>query len=60
VRRTRLNGEPVPDSDTTLGTLQIGFATLLTRRMILNLSGDFRVTGDVPDFRLTASLPIRF
>lgn len=60
VRRARLNGEPVPDSDTTLGTLQIGFATVLSRRIILNLSGDFRVTGDVPDFRLTASLPIRF
>jgi len=60
VHRTRLNGEPVPDSDTVLGTLQIGFATVLSRRIILNLSGDFRVTGDVPDFRLSASLPIRF
>lgn len=60
VRETRLNDEPVPDSDTVLGTFQVGFATVLSRSVMLNLSADLRVTGDVPDFRLSASLPIRF
>jgi hypothetical protein len=60
VRATRLDGERVPESDTVLGTLQIGFGTILTRRVLLNVSGDFRVTGDVPNFRLSATLPIRF
>lgn len=60
VSATRLNGQRVPESDTVAGTLQIGFGTILTRGMILNVSGDFRVTGNVPDFRLTATLPIRF
>ena len=60
VRATRLDGERVPDSDTVISTLQIGFSNILTRRVLLTLSGDFRLSGDVPDFRLNASLPIRF
>lgn len=60
VSATRLNGQRVPESDTVAGTLQIGFGTILTRGMILNVSGDLRVTGNVPDFRLSAALPIRF
>lgn len=60
VRAARLDGQRVPESDTVLGTLQIGFGTMLTRRLLLNLSGDFRVTGNVPNFRLSATLPIRF
>lgn len=60
VRAARLDGERVPESDTVLGTLQVGFGTILTRSTMLNLSGEFRVTGNVPNFRLNASLPIRF
>ena len=60
VQATRLDGERVPDSDTVINTLQIGFSNILTRRVLLTLSGDFRLSGDVPDFRLSASLPIRF
>jgi hypothetical protein len=60
VRATRLDGQRIPESDTVLGTLQIGFSTILTRRVLLNISGDFRVTGDVPNFRLSATLPVRF
>jgi hypothetical protein len=33
---------------------------ILTRRIMLNLATDIRVTGTVPDVRLSASLPIRF
>jgi hypothetical protein len=45
VGATRLDGERVPDSDTVLGSLQIGFGAVLSRSVLLNLSGDFRVTG---------------
>jgi len=60
VRATRLNGQTVPDSDTVLGTLQIGVGTVLSRNVLLNVSGDVRLTGNVPNFRLSVSLPIRF
>jgi hypothetical protein len=60
VRATRLDGERVPESDTTLGVFQIGVGTILTRRTMLNVSADLRVTGEVPDFRLSLTLPVRF
>jgi hypothetical protein len=60
VRATRLDGQRVPESDTVLGTLQVGFGTIVTRRVMLNLSADLRVTGEVPNFRLNAAIPIRF
>lgn len=60
VEATRVDGARVPDSDTVISTLQVGFSNILARRVLLTLSGDFRLSGDVPDFRLSASLPIRF
>jgi hypothetical protein len=60
VSASRIGGESVPGSDTVLGTLQMGFGTVLTRNLMLNFSGEFRVSGNVPDFRLTATLPYRF
>jgi hypothetical protein len=58
--RSRFNGQPLADTDATLGTLQIGIGTVLTRDMLLNVSADLRIEGNVPNYRLTASLPIRF
>lgn len=58
--RSRFNGQALADSDATLGTLQLGIGTVVTRNMMLNLSADIRVEGNVPNYRLTASLPIRF
>jgi hypothetical protein len=60
VSAARANGERVPDSDAVLGTFQLGFGTLLTRRLMLNVSGEFRTAGPVPNFRLVLGLPIRF
>jgi len=60
VGASRLNGQRVPDSDTALGTLQLGFATVLTPRLMLNVAGEFRTSGPVPNFRLLLGLPIRF
>ena len=59
-RVTRLNGQAVADSDTVFGTLQIGVGTVLSGNVLLNVSGELRVTGNVPNFRLGVSLPIRF
>jgi hypothetical protein len=56
----RLDGQRVQESDTVLGTLQLGVGTILTRRLMLNLSADLRVTGEVPNLRLNATLPMRF
>jgi len=55
-----VDGQRVPDSDTVLGTVQVGFATLLSRSVMLNLGGEFRFSGPVPNFRLTVGLPFRF
>jgi hypothetical protein len=57
---TRVDGQRVSDSDTVLGTLQVGFGTLVSRSVMLNVSGEFRVSGNVPNFRLVLGLPIRF
>lgn len=60
VGTARLDGERIPDSDTVLGTFQLGFGTVLSRRVLLNVSGEMRLTGAVPDFRLGVTLPVRF
>jgi len=60
VSAARVGGERISDSDTVLGRLTLGFGTLLTRRLMLNFSGEFRVAGPLPNFRLTMGLPIRF
>ena len=57
---TRIDGQRVADSDTVLGTLQLGFGTVVSRSAMLNVAGEFRVSGDVPNFRLILGLPIRF
>lgn len=60
VGAARVDGQRISDSDTTLGTLQLGLSSILTGRVMLNLSGEFRVSGPVPNFRLTIAFPIRF
>ena len=60
VAASRVDGQRVSDSDTVLGTLEVGFAALLGRRVMLNVGGEFRVSGPVANFRLVLGLPIRF
>ena len=60
VAASRVDGRRVPDSDTMLGTFEVGFGTVLSRRLMLNVGGEFRVSGPVPNFRLVLGLPIRF
>jgi len=60
VAATRLDGERVPDSDAMPATLELTFGTVLSRRVMLNVGGEFRVSGPVPNFRLFFGLPFRF
>ena len=60
VSAARVNGERLSGSDSVLGTFQLGFGTMLTRSLMLNVSGEFRSSGPVPNFRLILGLPIRF
>jgi hypothetical protein len=60
VGATRVDGQRVADSDSVIGTLQLGFGTVFSRSAMLNVAGEFRVSGNVPNFRLLLGLPIRF
>jgi hypothetical protein len=59
-KATRFNGQPLPDSEATAASLQIGVGTVLSRSTLVNVTGDFRLTGNLPNFRLGVTLPIRF
>jgi hypothetical protein len=48
------------NSDRLLSSIDVGFSTLVWRRTLLNVTGQFGLTGHVPDVRLIASLPVRF
>jgi hypothetical protein len=58
--RARVAAVDVPGSDTTVGILELGLGTLLTRRTLLDVQLGIGVTPDAPDFRLRLGLPIRF
>lgn len=51
---------PTPHSDPILSSVDLGFTTILWQRTLLNVTGQFGLTGDVPDFRLITSVPVRF
>jgi hypothetical protein len=50
----------VPGSDRILSSVDVGFSIILWKRTLLNVTGQFGLTGHVPDFRLIASIPVRF
>jgi len=58
--RTQLNGAAVPGSDAAVGMLQIGLATLLSRRSLLDVELKMGMTPDTPDFAVVVSVPVRF
>lgn len=60
VAASRVDGQRVSDSETMLGVLEVGFATVLSRRLVVNIGAELRVSGPVPNFRLVFGLPIRF
>ena len=50
----------VPNSDRVLSSVDVTFSTIVWTRTLFNITGQFGITGHVPDFRLITSLPIRF
>jgi hypothetical protein len=50
----------VPGSDRLLSSVDVGFTTALWKRTFLNVTTQFGLTGHVPDFRVIASIPVRF
>jgi hypothetical protein len=51
---------PVRNSDDVLSSVDIGFSTILWQQTLLSTTAQFGLTGDVPDFRLITSVPVRF
>jgi hypothetical protein len=51
---------PGPQPDDILASLDLGFNTLLWHQTFLNVTSQFGLTGDVPDFRLITSVPVSF
>ena len=60
VARTRIGGQHVSGSDTTIGLLELGLAKTLTRRTLLDIQVGIGITPDAPDFRIRLAVPIRF
>jgi hypothetical protein len=51
---------PVSDSDRILSSIDLGVSTIVWPDILFNLTGQFGITGNVPDFRLITSVPVRF
>jgi hypothetical protein len=58
--RTHFAGAAVPGSDATVGIVELGLSTLLSRQTLLDINLGVGVTSDAPDFRIRVALPIRF
>ena len=59
-RSTKVDSQSVPGSETTVGMLELGLATLLSPRALVDFQVGIGLTRDAPDFRLRVSLPLRF
>lgn len=46
--------------DRVLSTVDLGFSTIVWPKTLFSVSGQFGLTGNVPDFRITTAMPIRF
>jgi hypothetical protein len=51
---------PGPRPDDVLASVDLGFNTILWHNTFLNVTGQFGLSGDIPDFRLITSVPVRF
>jgi hypothetical protein len=58
--RATVAGASVAGSDTTVAMLELGLATLISARTLLDVQFGVGVTPDAPDFRLRVSLPVRY
>lgn len=60
VGRAHIAGSAVPGTDATVGILELGLSSLLTRRTLLDVNLGIGITPDAPDFRVRLAVPIRF
>ncbi len=58
--RAKVAGSGIPGSDATVAMLELGFASLLSPRTLVDLQFAIGLTPDSPDFQLRLSLPVRF
>jgi hypothetical protein len=58
--RTKVDGVALTGTDATVAVLELGMASLLNARTLLDLQLGVGITPEAPDFRLRISLPIRF
>ena len=55
--RTEVNHRKIPGSDTVVSLVELGLATIVLPRTLLDLTAGVGLTSDSPDFRLGVSLP---
>jgi hypothetical protein len=58
--RVHVAGMARPGSDATVGIVELGLSTLLTRQTLIDVNLGIGVTPDAPDFRVRLAVPIRF
>lgn len=57
---TRVDGVKVPGSDDLAASLDIGLATVLTDKMLLDVVAGIGITDAAPDLKISVALPYRF
>jgi hypothetical protein len=58
--RTRLDGDPLPGTDTISSSLLVGIGRVLSPNLLLDVSLGVGLTRDSPDYVFQLSLPFRF
>jgi hypothetical protein len=60
VQDSKLNGKKQKGSDQVASVLNLGFSSILTRNVLLQMVVGVGLTDDAPDYSVELSLPIRF
>jgi Putative MetA-pathway of phenol degradation len=58
--RTKLDGDPLPGTDTLSSSLLLGIGQVLSPHLLLDVSLGVGLTHDTPDYVFQVSLPFRF
>jgi hypothetical protein len=58
--RTDIAGQTLPGSDQVSTSLVLGASSVLTPRVLVDVTAGIGLTEDAPDYSITVSLPIRF
>lgn len=56
---TELNGIAIPGSDVTTGLLELGVASVLSSKSLIDITAGVGLTDSSPDFTLKVAMPIR-